>query len=89
MSQKNEGNFNTLPVGRLGIIPLAGCITLGQKVDNYLVQWRTGRGNAENEKYIAEYEGYERSSYILKSQTPRGQRCDQRIRPRRRHLHSG
>lgn len=71
MSQKNEGNFNTLPVGRLGIIPLAGCVTLGQKVDNYLVQWRTGRGNAENEKYIAEYEGYERSSYILKSQTPR------------------
>ena len=62
MSQKNEGNFNTLPVGRLGIIPLAGCITLGQKVDNYLVQWRTGRGNAENEKYIAEYEGYERRS---------------------------
>ena len=52
MSQKNEGNFNTLPVGRLGIIPLAGCVTLGQKVDNYLVQWRTGRGNAGKRKSI-------------------------------------
>ena len=50
MSQKNEGNFNTLPVGRLGIIPLAGCVTLGQKVDNYLVQWRTGARKCRKRK---------------------------------------
>ena len=73
MSQKNEGNFKTLPVGRLGIIPLTSCLALGKKVDNYLVEWRTGRGrgNAGNENYVAEYEGYERSSYIMQSQTPR------------------
>lgn len=73
MSQKNEGNFKTLPVGRLGIIPLTSCLALGKKVDNYLVEWRIGRGrgNAGNENYVAEYEGYERSSYIMQSQTPR------------------
>ena len=71
MSQKNEGNFKTLPIGRLGIIPLTSCLSLGKKVDNYLVEWRTGRRSAESENYVAEYEGYERSSYILQSQTPR------------------
>ena len=47
MSQKNEGNFKTLPIGRLGIIPLTSCLSLGKKVDNYLVEWRTGRRSAE------------------------------------------
>lgn len=49
MSQKNEGNFKTLPVGRLGIIPLTSCLALGKKVDNYLVEWRTGRVGATPE----------------------------------------
>ena len=42
MSQREETrNLETIPVGSLGIIPLEGCKSLGQKVDDYLVEWRT------------------------------------------------
>ena len=37
MSQTNENYFESLPVGRLGIIPLESCKALGRKVDDYLV----------------------------------------------------
>ena len=44
MSQREETrNLETIPVGSLGIIPLEGCKSLGQKVDDYLVEWRTVR----------------------------------------------
>ncbi len=33
----------TLPVGRLGIIPMKSCEELGKKVDSYLVKWRHER----------------------------------------------
>ena len=45
MSPKREEkrNLETIPVGSLGIIPLEGCRSLGEKVDKYLVDWRTER----------------------------------------------
>ena len=39
MAQREETrNLETIPVGSLGIIPLEGCKSLGEKVDHYLVK---------------------------------------------------
>ena len=43
MSQTNENYFESLPVGRLGIIPLESCKALGRKVDDYLVTQPPGQ----------------------------------------------
>lgn len=61
--------LNTNPVGTLGIIPLRSCSELGEKVNNYLVQWRSERNNS----YVdtLDFEGYKRESYILDARTPR------------------
>ncbi|SCP96305.1 ribose-phosphate pyrophosphokinase [Anaerobium acetethylicum] len=69
MSQRDEMNYETIPVGSLGIIPLEGCKTLGQKVDEYLVKWRTER-DSEHKTTIA-FSGYQRDSYILGAKVPR------------------
>ena len=37
MSKGTEGHFDTLPIGRLGLIPLNSSAALGKKVDDYLV----------------------------------------------------
>lgn len=59
----------TVPVGKLGIIPLESCSALGKKVDNYLVKWRAERHNLNKETMI--FNGYEKDSYILESKCPR------------------
>ena len=70
MSEREETrNLETIPVGSLGIIPLEGCKTLGQKVDEYLVKWRTQR-ESEHKNSLA-FSGYQRDSYILKARVPR------------------
>ena len=66
MAQREEKrNLETIPVGSLGIIPLEGCKTLGEKVDNYLVKWRTAR-ESEHKDSLA-FSGYQRDSYILEA----------------------
>lgn len=70
MAQREEKrNLETIPVGSLGIIPLAGCKALGEKVDNYLVKWRTER-ESEHKESLA-FSGYQRDSYILQAKVPR------------------
>ncbi len=70
MAQREEKrNLETIPVGSLGIIPLEGCKTLGEKVDNYLVKWRTAR-ESEHKDSLA-FSGYQRDSYILQAKVPR------------------
>ena len=44
----NEKNLNTIPVGTLGLIPLESCATLGQKVNQYLTEWRAERSHAQS-----------------------------------------
>ncbi|MBR5419670.1 MAG: ribose-phosphate pyrophosphokinase [Lachnospiraceae bacterium] len=69
-SPKDEvRNLDTIPVGSLGIIPLESCHTLGEKVDYYLVKWRTEREN-EHADTLA-FSGYKRDSYIVKARIPR------------------
>ncbi len=70
MSRSDEKRkLDSIPVGSLGIIPLSGCRSLGEKVDSYLVDWRTEREN-EHKNSLA-FAGYMRDSYILKSKVSR------------------
>lgn len=62
-------NLETIPVGALGIIPLEGCKSLGDKVDKYLVDWRTERESTHKDSLA--FSGYQRDSYILKTKVPR------------------
>ena len=47
MSQANTKDLTTLPVGRLGLIPLISCKDLGEKVNDWLIQWRKERSHDE------------------------------------------
>lgn len=69
MQSTDERNLETIPVGPLGIIPLASCKTLGEKINNYLVTWRKEREN-EHKSSIA-FKDYMRDTYIIKAATPR------------------
>ena len=69
MSPKDATPLDSLPVGRLGIIPLKSCEKLGSRVDDYIVKWR--RDREHQEKNNLEFDGYERDSYLVKAQTPR------------------
>lgn len=51
------------------MIPLEGCKSLGEKVDYYLVKWRTER-ESEHKDSLA-FAGYQRDSYILQAKVPR------------------
>ena len=61
--------LETIPAGSLGIIPLEGCRALGEKIDEYLVGWRTAR-ESEHKDSLA-FTGYQRDTYILKAKVPR------------------
>ena len=64
-----EKTIETIPVGPLGLIPLASCWELGKKVDQWLVAWRQER-ESEHKSTIA-FAGYQRDSYIVEAKTPR------------------
>ena len=70
MAKREENrNLETIPVGSLGIIPLEGCKSLGEKVNYYLVKWRAER-ESEHKDSLA-FTGYQRDSYILDAKVPR------------------
>lgn len=56
-------------VGTLGLIPLESCKELGQKVNNYLVKWRSERNEEDMNHYTMA--GYRSDSYIVKIAVPR------------------
>ncbi|MDR0949953.1 MAG: ribose-phosphate pyrophosphokinase [Lachnospiraceae bacterium] len=68
-NREEKRNLETIPVGSLGIIPLEGCMTLGKKIDQYLVKWRTQR-ESEHKDSLA-FSGYQRDSYMLNAKVPR------------------
>lgn len=67
--REEKRNLETIPVGSLGIISLEGCKALGEKVDKYLVKWRTER-ESEHKDSLA-FSGYQRDSYLLSAKVPR------------------
>lgn len=69
MAQVTTKDLATLPVGRLGLVPLESCKDLGQKVNDWLVQWRKEREYPHMDSFA--FEGYQRDSYKISVQTPR------------------
>lgn len=67
--REEKRNLNSIPVGSLGIVPLEGCKSLVNKVDAYLVKWRTER-ESEHKNSLA-FAGYQRDSYIINTKVPR------------------
>lgn len=67
--REEKRNLETIPAGSLGVITLEGCRPLGEKVDYYLVKWRTERENEHKESLA--FTGYQRNSYLLEAKTPR------------------
>ena len=66
---RDERHTATIPYGTLGIIPLKSCSAMGEKVDEYLVNWREQREH-ENQPNLA-FSGYKRDSYVVSASTPR------------------
>ena len=63
----NNVDLQTLPVGRLGIIPLKGCEEAGARINEYIVEWRK-----ERESTIPNIaKGYLQDSYIIEAKVPR------------------
>ena len=69
MLREEKRNLETIPVGSLGVIPLDGCKSLGEKINYYLVKWRTEREN-EHKDSLA-FSGYQRDTYIVQTKVPR------------------
>ena len=68
-NREEKRNLETIPVGSLGMIALEGCRPLGEKIDKYLVKWRTER-ESEHKDSLA-FAGYQRDSYLLGAKVPR------------------
>ncbi len=60
---------DNFPVGTLGIIPLESCKELGEKVNNYLVDWRKERAHDLHDHVLMV--GYKSDSYIVEAAVPR------------------
>lgn len=69
MAQLTTKDLNTIPVGRLGLVALESCRDLGANIDKWLVKWRQERESAHKDSPF--FEGYQRDSYLVESQTPR------------------
>lgn len=66
---RSKANYNTIPVGQLGLIALPGCEELANKIDNYLIRWRFER-NVDHKDTLA-FAGYEKSTYLIDTSFPR------------------
>jgi len=69
MTNTIEHGFETLPMGRLGLIALNSSEGLGRKVDDFLVTWRSNRDFQHKES--ATPDGYERGSHLIAASVPR------------------
>ena len=61
--------IETIPVGPLGLVPLASCEALSKKVDWYLSTWRNQNADEQTDNIV--FAGYEKDSYIVKSKINR------------------
>ena len=69
MAQATTKELTTLPVGRLGLVSLESSRDLGNKVDDWLVQWRKERNYPQMDSFA--FEGYQRDSFQVNVQNPR------------------
>lgn len=69
MIHRNERILKNIPVGSLGIIPVAGCEEMGNRVNDYLVQWR--EESVHKYKNDILFNGYQKDNYIIEAKVPR------------------
>lgn len=62
----NIDDFQSIPVGTLGIISMRGCEDMVDKINDYIVQWGQER-ESEHKSTIA-FAGYQRDSYEIKTE---------------------
>lgn len=61
--------WTSIPVGKLGIVALESCSTIGKEVDDYIVKWRNGRDTEDFD--TKHFEDYKRESYLIDVNCPR------------------
>ena len=64
-----EIQLESIPHGKLGLITLKRSEKLGQKVDQYLVKWRSSRQQLHPNDIA--FKGYQRDSYLIDHSLPR------------------
>ena len=64
-----ERNAEFIPVGELGIIALKSCESLGNRINEHIVEWRQEREHAHSGNPLLQE--YAKSSYLIDSATPR------------------
>ncbi len=69
MLHRKERNLENIPVGALGIIAVDGCQELGNKVNNYLVNWRNESTQDISASEV--FTGYKKDSYLIDAKVPR------------------
>ena len=69
MLRRNDRKLDNIPAGPLGIIALDGCQIMGNKVNDYLVQWRKEDGPEYKNDIV--FSGYERDNYLIEAKVPR------------------
>lgn len=67
--KRHDKLANTIPVGTLGIIALKSSSSMGNLVNDYIVDWRKDR--AKEESSMTSFKGYYRDSYLLDVVCPR------------------
>lgn len=67
--KRHDKLMNTIPVGTLGIIALESSKSMGDAVNNYIVNWREDRFK-ENTS-MTSFKGYHRDDYLLEVSCPR------------------
>ena len=65
----DDNTIDNIPVGVLGLIPMSNCSALGEKVNQYLVQWR--HEHQSDHKTTIAFKGFERDTYIVNAGAPR------------------
>ncbi|MDO4616305.1 MAG: ribose-phosphate pyrophosphokinase [Lachnospiraceae bacterium] len=63
MTQSKSNYYESMPVGRLGIIPLASCAEIGAKVNDHITGWRNSRSCPAAQNQLAA--DYQRPSYLI------------------------
>ena len=69
MLHRKDLNYENIPVGALGIIPLIGCQDRCAKVNDYLVKWRKEKADEITNSEV--FNGYLKDSYIIDAKVPR------------------
>lgn len=64
-----DDTLKTIPVGPLALIPLKSFAGMGERIDNYLVDWRRERGTDNHDGL--NFNGYQRDSFIIPADNPR------------------